>query len=124
VKGIRIILNGILFELHNVKISIQRDLTADHRHLTPKTRNDFDVNISTCVKEVAYSFLVVPLIPRFNDDRAFPCGVECDNVSAVDVREQIIIGAKVASAMIMIMVVVVAFVAAVPVLMIMWHEER
>lgn len=43
VKGIRRILNRMLFELHNVKISIQRDLTADRRHPTPKTRNDFNM---------------------------------------------------------------------------------
>jgi len=73
--------------------------------------------------ETAYNFLVIPLIPGLDDHGTFRGCIECDDVGAINVREQIVVGAKVVSWVTVVMVVVVALVAAVPVVMIMWHEE-
>jgi hypothetical protein len=73
--------------------------------------------------EMAYDFLVVPLIPRLDDNVTFPCSIECDDIGAIDVREQIVAGAKVVAAVTVVVVMVLALVAAVPVVVIMWHED-
>lgn len=73
--------------------------------------------------EMAYNFLVVPLIPGLDDHRTFPGCIECDDVGAINVREQVVVWAKVVGSVTVVMVVVMALVATVSVVMIMWHEE-
>lgn len=68
---------------------------------------------------VAYHLFVRTLVPRLYDAGSFLKSVQCNDVRAVDVREQVVVGADVSAAVIMIMAFVTT--AVVVVVMIVRH---